>query len=146
MAPVRLSLAPDPANVRIARLMAASVARLAQLDEHLLDDIRLATGEASGRAVSAHRDAGLDTEIEVEFETGDSSMSVTVIDHSPSGPGEATLAMRDTFVESADPAGIEIDYPEVIAIIGGLADELDVRTTAEGTTIVMRWKQVDPRR
>lgn len=124
--------------------MAVSVARLAQVEEQLLDDIRLATGEASGRAVSGHLDAGLDTEIEVELEAGERWMMVTVIDHSPSGPGEATLAMRDTFVESAEPADVEIDYPEVIAIIGGLADELDVRTTADGTTVVMRWKLVDP--
>ena len=38
MGPVRLSLVPHHANVRIARLVATSVCRLSDLDDELTDD------------------------------------------------------------------------------------------------------------
>ena len=42
-----------PAHVRTARLVAAAVARRCGLDEAVLDEVRLAVGEACSRAVDA---------------------------------------------------------------------------------------------
>lgn len=44
--PVSVAIARDPALVRTARLVAAAVARRAGLDEVLVEEIRLAVGEA----------------------------------------------------------------------------------------------------
>ena len=51
MATVELRFSALPAHVRTARLVAAAVARRAGVDEALLDEVRLAVGEACSRAV-----------------------------------------------------------------------------------------------
>src|ERR1022692_2217716 len=55
MATVEVSFTPLPAHVRTARLVATAVARRSGVDEALLDEVRLAVGEACSRAVEAHR-------------------------------------------------------------------------------------------
>src|SRR6266852_3106234 len=55
MATVELSFTPLPAHVRTARLVATAVARRSGVEESLLDEVRLAVGEACSRAVEAHR-------------------------------------------------------------------------------------------
>ncbi len=48
---VELSFAALPEHVRTARLVAVAVARRVGLDDDRLDEVRLAVGEACGRAV-----------------------------------------------------------------------------------------------
>jgi len=55
MATVEVSFTPLPAHVRTARLVATAVARRSGVAEALLDEVRLAVGEACSRAVEAHR-------------------------------------------------------------------------------------------
>ena len=55
MATVEVTFPPLPAHVRTARLVATAVARRSGIDESLLDEVRLAVGEACSRAVEAHR-------------------------------------------------------------------------------------------
>src|SRR6266700_916646 len=55
MPTVEVSFTPLPAHVRTARLVATAVARRSGVDEALLDEVRLAVGEACSRAVEAHR-------------------------------------------------------------------------------------------
>ena len=55
MATVEVTFTPLPAHVRTARLVATAVARRSGVDEALLDEVRLAVGEACSRAVEAHR-------------------------------------------------------------------------------------------
>ncbi|MBO0776872.1 MAG: ATP-binding protein, partial [Actinobacteria bacterium] len=55
MATVEMSFTALPAHVRTARLVATAVARRSGVDEALLDEVRLAVGEACSRAVEAHR-------------------------------------------------------------------------------------------
>ena len=52
MATVELRFSALPAHVRTARLVAAAVARRAGVDEAVLDEVRLAVGEACSRAVA----------------------------------------------------------------------------------------------
>ena len=59
MATVRLSFSPAPVHVRTARLVGVAVARRAGVAEDLLDEVRLAIGEACTRAVALHRQYGL---------------------------------------------------------------------------------------
>ena len=51
MATVEVTFPPLPAHVRTARLVATAVARRSGIDESLLDEVRLAVGEACSRAV-----------------------------------------------------------------------------------------------
>jgi anti-sigma regulatory factor (Ser/Thr protein kinase) len=55
MATVEMSFTPLPVHVRTARLVATAVARRSGVQEALLDEVRLAVGEACSRAVEAHR-------------------------------------------------------------------------------------------
>ena len=55
MATVELRFSALPAHVRTARLVAAAVARRSGVDESVLDEVRLAVGEACSRAVHLHR-------------------------------------------------------------------------------------------
>src|SRR5215472_10115984 len=55
MATVELSFTALPAHVRTARLVATAVARRSGVDESLLDEVRLAVGEACSRAVEGHQ-------------------------------------------------------------------------------------------
>ena len=55
MATVEVTFAPSPAHVRTARLVATAVARRSGVAESLLDEVRLAVGEACSRAVEAHQ-------------------------------------------------------------------------------------------
>ena len=55
MPTVELRFTALPSHVRTARLVAAAVARRCGLDEAVLDEVRLAVGEACSRAVDLHR-------------------------------------------------------------------------------------------
>lgn len=54
MATVEVTFTPLPVHVRTARLVATAVARRSGVAESLLDEVRLAVGEACSRAVEAH--------------------------------------------------------------------------------------------
>jgi len=99
MARVRLELTPAPAQVRTARLVAAAVARRCGVDDSLLDEIRLAVGEACSWAVAQHRAHGSGGLVRLEMEDG-GPFTVEVFDaeppaegrsgSDPEGPGPAT--------------------------------------------------------
>ena len=82
MATVRLSFSPAPVHVRTARLVGVAVARRAGVAEELLDEVRLAIGEACTRAVALHRQYGLPDLVTVEMSDSE-SYTVRVIDHAP---------------------------------------------------------------
>src|ERR1700735_1243567 len=55
MATVEVTFTALPVHVRTARLVATAVARRCGVAESLLDEVRLAVGEACSRAVEAHQ-------------------------------------------------------------------------------------------
>jgi hypothetical protein len=85
MPTVRLSFSPAPAHVRTARLVGVAVARRAGVAEELLEEIRLAIGEACSRAVALHRSVGLTSLIDVTM-ADDDRFTVQVTDHATGGP------------------------------------------------------------
>jgi anti-sigma regulatory factor (Ser/Thr protein kinase) len=89
MRTVRLEISPTPAHVRTARLVAVAVARQCGVSESLLDEIRLAVGEACSRAVGLHRLHSPDELVRIEFSNG-GRFGVSVRDAAP-----AELAMAD---------------------------------------------------
>jgi serine/threonine-protein kinase RsbW len=91
---VVLRLPASPAHVRTARLVAAAMARRSGVEEGLLDEVRLAVGEACARAVRRHERYGVHEPVTVEF--GDrGSFSVAVIDRAPPTGDRQPVAARD---------------------------------------------------
>ena len=78
-ATVTLRLPPSAAHVRTARLIAAAVARRSGVGDELLDEVRLAVGEACARAVRQHERHGMSSAVTVEFVEGD-RFRVAVVD------------------------------------------------------------------
>ena len=83
MATVEVTFTPLPAHVRTARLVATAVARRSGVDEALLDEVRLAVGEACSRAVEAHRRHCPAEPVRIEMTDADERFVVTVSDHAP---------------------------------------------------------------
>src|SRR3984957_16333861 len=83
MATVEVTFTPLPAHVRTARLVATAVARRSGVDEALLDEVRLAVGEACSRAVEAHRQYCPAEPVRMEMTDSAERFVVTVSDHAP---------------------------------------------------------------
>lgn len=106
-------------QVRLARLVVVSAARAAGMDENVLDDVKLAVGEAVSRAVVRSRGVP-DAVIEVQIVQAQASFSVEVSDQAAS-----TAVMDDGLAT---------------AVIAGLAPEFAVESTdAEGQKLRISW-------
>jgi len=157
MATVELTFTALPAHVRTARLVATAVARRSGVDESLLDEVRLAVGEACSRAVEGHqlycpaepvRLALTDLAGRFEVEVTDTCAPGRRLT-GPGGPGPvADSAVADSAADpaGADPTGGVMAGPEAgvpaglgIAVIEGLADDVQISETAAGTSIRMSW-------
>jgi serine/threonine-protein kinase RsbW len=124
MATVELSFTPLPAHVRTARLVAAAVARRSGVDESLLDEVRLAVGEACSRAVEEHRLHCPTEPVRLALTELAGRFEVEVTDTSMSGGGEGGRSYPPGFG---------------IAVIAGLADDVQISETSAGTSIRMSW-------
>jgi serine/threonine-protein kinase RsbW len=156
MATVEVTFTPLAAHVRTARLVATAVARRSGVAESLLDEVRLAVGEACSRAVEAHQlhcpaepvrialtDLAGRFEIEV-VNTSQAPVSPEAARTGASGPGLGS---------GPDPGGGAAAGPDVgrpgdaavvppgfsLAVIAGLADDVQISETAAGTSIRMSW-------
>ncbi|MFE7535760.1 ATP-binding protein [Streptomyces rhizosphaericola] len=140
MATVELRFSAQPEHVRTARLVAAAVARRAGVDEAVLDEVRLAVGEACSRAVGLHRSHGITEPVSVVLTEEEKAFSIEVGDGVP-GPGSDS-ATPGTHGASGGPDEAESDGGEDemgLAVISGLVDDVEVRSGAGGGTIRMSW-------
>lgn len=143
MATVRLDFSPAPAHVRTARLVAVAVARRAGVADELLDEIRLAVGEACSRAVALHQRYGLHELVQVEM-SDSGRFTVRVCDR---GPGEAPVSAATVpdpaalAAGTADLGATDVTVGMGLALLAGLVDDLDVaaRTDGPGSTVSMSW-------
>lgn len=149
MATVEMSFTPLPVHVRTARLVATAVARRSGVGEALLDEVRLAVGEACSRAVEAHQAQCPDEPVRVELTGANGRFEVVVTDAAGAGQEDETSS-------SAQPAGwpapgngaangtSPLDYsgpPQGLglAVIAGLADDVQFARTPAGLSIKMSW-------
>src|SRR5438552_3429452 len=86
------TLTPLTANVRTARLVATAVARRSGVAESLLDEVRLAVGEACSRAVEAHRLHCPAEPVRLALTDQPGRFEVQVTDTGRVGPGDAGAA------------------------------------------------------
>jgi serine/threonine-protein kinase RsbW len=122
MATVEVAFTPLPAHVRTARLVATAVARRSGVDEELLDEVRLAVGEACSRAVEAHRRHCPAEPVRIEMTDLGERFEVIV---------------RDAAAESQDGNAIPTGFG--LAVISGLADDVRISATGSGVSIRMTW-------
>lgn len=138
MATVELRFSALPEHVRTARLVAAAVARRAGVEEAVLDEVRLAVGEACTRAVGLHQHSGIAAPVMVLLIEEEKQFSIEVGDKAPHAvPGDGGTGDGDggTDGESAeDEMGL--------AVISGLVDDVAVSAGEHGGTIRMRWPTV----
>ncbi len=140
MAKVRLSFSPAPVHVRTARLVGVAVARRAGVAEDLLDEVRLAIGEACTRAVALHRQYGLADLVLVEI-SDEPMYTVRVIDRAPieAGLGLAALPPDELADESLTDEALTVGVG--FALLAGFVEDLQVRPVEDGvgTEVRMVW-------
>lgn len=144
MAQVQLLIPPLPAHVRTARLVVAAAARRAGLDDDFVDELRLALGEACGRAVQLHALHAADTPVEITVRDDVAGLSVAVLDRGPAAGGAAGADPAVVFDDWAGGADADPDDalgdPEVaLAVVQALVEDVSVQSGPEGTTVTMRW-------
>lgn len=141
MATVELRFTPLPAHVRTARLVAAAVARRGGIDDEVLDEVRLAVGEACSRAVDLHRRYCPDVPVQVALTDGPDRFRVEVTDcvddADPDADPLAALrqAVRGDSLEALEalPSGVGL------AVISGLVDDVQVTSLDRGLRVTMTW-------
>ncbi|HMD23103.1 MAG TPA: ATP-binding protein [Streptosporangiaceae bacterium] len=166
MATVEVTFTPLPAHVRTARLVATAVARRSGVDESLLDEVRLAVGEACSRAVEAHQRHCPAEPVRIEMTDQDQRFVVTVSDHAPTAPARSAAPATDNGLHDRtghdgaghdgaghddtgrDSAGYEAighdggtAFPAGfgLAVISGLAEDVRVLSTSSGVSVRMSW-------
>jgi len=146
MATVEVAFTPLPAHVRTARLVATAVARRSGVDEALLDEVRLAVGEACSRAVEAHRRHCPAEPVRIEMTDQGERFVVVVRDSAPGAAGTqaaeasapSAAANGASVPSSADDDGA-IPAGFGLAVISGLADDVRVSSTSSGVSVQMSW-------
>jgi serine/threonine-protein kinase RsbW len=130
MATVEVTFTPLPAHVRTARLVATAVARRSGVPESLLDEVRLAVGEACSRAVETHRLYCPAEPIRIALTGSDGRFEIEVI-NAGTAPGSAGSSPGND--AALGPAGFSL------AVIAGLADDVQITETPTGTSVKMSW-------
>ncbi|MHC3475273.1 ATP-binding protein [Streptomyces sp. 7R007] len=137
MATVELRFSALPEHVRTARLVAAAVARRAGVDEAVLDEVRLAVGEACSRAVGLHQAGGISAPVHVSLIEEEKQFSIEVGDEAPrSAPGERVPGVLSEDETEEDEMGL--------AVISGLVDDVEVSAGEHGGLIRMTWPTTPP--
>lgn len=166
MATVEVEFTALPAHVRTARLVATAVARRSGVAEALLDEVRLAVGEACSRAVEAHRRHCPAEPVRIELTDLGERFEVVVTDAAPPdagpGPGGFASAVDAAPVPASNggkngaqgPQGAQeapfqpvpaetrdAAFPAAfgLAVISGLADDVQVSSTESGLSVRMSW-------
>jgi len=151
MPTVEVSFTALPAHVRTARLVALAVARRAGVADELLDEVRLAVGEACSRAVGVHQSKAPDNPVVMRLSDEQDRFTVEVVDSGPleHDVGDADLAAIDPDELSApgDPSGdplADLLPPGFgLAVISGLVEDVTVTTDSDGTHVRMTWPAPD---
>jgi serine/threonine-protein kinase RsbW len=154
MATVEVAFTPLPAHVRTARLVATAVARRSGVDESLLDEVRLAVGEACSRAVDAHQRHCPDEPVRIRLTGEGDRFEVVVTDSAPAdgvaGTGQdgspsgitqdGAVTGAGDVLDAGDPDDeLQLSAGVGLAVIAGLADEVRISSTDSGLTVRMSW-------
>lgn len=124
MGTITLQICPDPAHVRIVRLVAAAFARRAGVNEESIDEVKLAVGEACGMAVSA-LEGDSDEHLTVEL---DDAPSLRIVVRTPLDLAHLSAPDADTGL-----------VPDGLDVIRALLEDVDITTAPEESVVAMTW-------
>jgi serine/threonine-protein kinase RsbW len=142
MAMVEVAFTPLPAHVRTARLVAVAVARRSGVADSLLDEVRLAVGEACSRAVEAHRLHCPAEPVKIELTSSGGRFEVVVTDSAPadSAPAEPAAVGANLIGAAAGSNGHGgLQDGLGLAVIAELADDVKISRTPAGISVSMSW-------
>ena len=134
MGTVRLRFSPSPAHVRTARLVAATIARRVGLPEPVVEEVRLAVGEAC--TIAVRRQAAHDPTVPVELtiDDGPPRLRVVVSDSVAEGvelPGTGSGGNGGEYGNGFDDLGI--------TVLEELAEDLTVAHGPTGSRLSLSW-------
>ncbi|HUR12942.1 MAG TPA: ATP-binding protein [Mycobacteriales bacterium] len=133
MATVELLIPPHPAHVRTARLVGVAAARRTRLPDDLVDELRLAVGEACSRAVALHSQQGLDSPVVVRITDDAEKLVVEVCDLGPP-PGTIGGPVHELLRDSPGDPNV------ALAFLAGLVEDVDVQANGGGTSVRLAWR------
>jgi serine/threonine-protein kinase RsbW len=137
MATVEMTFTPLPAHVRTARLVATAVARRSGVPEALLDEVRLAVGEACSRAVEVHQEHCPGEPVRVALTGAGDRFEVVVTNNAAGDDGMEWPPQPAPGPDGQDPAALPAQLG--LAVIAGLADDVQVSRDGDGLSIRMSW-------
>jgi anti-sigma regulatory factor (Ser/Thr protein kinase) len=141
MATVEMTFTPLPAHVRTARLVATAVARRSGVPEALLDEVRLAVGEACSRAVEVHQEHCPGEPVRVAL-TGAGERFEVVVTNTAAAGDDSMAWPPQPATDGQDPAALPAQLG--LAVIAGLADDVQVSRNGDGLSIRMSWPSGTP--
>ena len=131
---VELRFTAQPEHVRTARLVAVALARRVGVEAGLLDEVRLAVGEACSRAVGLHQRHNPGEPVLVVLDSADPDrFLVTVADRVSGVPSPRNGAEGPVDDEDLDDAEMGL------AVLTGLVDDLDISSGPDGGAVRMGW-------
>jgi anti-sigma regulatory factor (Ser/Thr protein kinase) len=132
MATVELHIPPLPVHVRTARLVGVAAGRRARLPDDLVDELRLALGEACSRAVALHAQHAPGRPVVVLVDDTGGQLTVEVKDLGPP-PGAFEVPVHELLRDSPGDPNV------ALAFLAGLVEDVEVTTDDDGTTVRLRW-------
>jgi anti-sigma regulatory factor (Ser/Thr protein kinase) len=153
MATVEVSFTAVPAHVRTARLVALAVARRAGVSDELIDEVRLAVGEACSRAVGVNQGKAPESPVVMRLVDEQDRFTVEVVDVGPleasiTGPEDLDLDTEALTAPADEDAGRD-PLPDLLppgfglAVISGLVENVAVTSEVDGTHVRMTWPATD---
>jgi len=151
MPTVKVSFTALPAHVRTARLVALAVARRSGVADQLLDEVRLAVGEACSRAVGVNQNLAPGTAVVMSLTDEQDRFIVEVVDAGPlDGAGAEPPSLDPDELSAPDTSGLSSDpIPDLLppgfglAVISGLVEDVNVTSDVDGTHVCMSWPATD---
>ena len=132
MATVELRIPPLPVHVRTARLVGVAAARRTRLPDDLVDELRLALGEACSRAVALHHQHAPDEPVVITISDEEGRLVVEVSDLGPP-PGSFDGPVHELLHESPGDPNV------ALAFLAGLVEDVQVDAAGVGTTVRLSW-------
>jgi anti-sigma regulatory factor (Ser/Thr protein kinase) len=125
---VRLTVAPEPRLLGTVRLVVATAARRAGLDEEQIEDLKVAVSEACALSIHSVRDAGRGDPVEVDLFEDEGRFGIEVRDRAPDNWQSAAGAT----------SGVE-DRVFGLALVSALVDSVESRPRSGGGHATRFW-------
>ena len=112
--------------------MGVAAGRRARLPDDLVDELRLALGEACSRAVGLHSQHAPETPVSVLIDDTEGRLTVEVKDVGPP-PGSFEVPVHELLRDSPGDPNV------ALAFLAGLVEDVEVSSGEGGTTVRLTW-------